>query len=656
MPTGEIKILILLIPLLPLLGFATLGLAGRRLGHRSIASVAISTVALSFVLSLIIILSVGVNDELIRVIFLKWTTGAGISVPLGFQIDSLSLAMIVAVTFISFLTNIWTASYMRDDPSASRYFAWLNLLTASMLLLVLAENYLLFFLGWEAVAICTWMLIGFRFHRKKSIDGARKFFTIGIVGDTSFLLGIILLAISPLAIESNGISRSLGFDFIAENIHALPLNASQSAELTYLATAASIFLLIGIVARSGLLPLSIWPADSTQGPAATDVMVQSIATMASGVYFIARAHTLFMLSPQLLTVLAILGGLTAVYAATVAMVKNDIRRILAYSSISQYGLMFVGLGVGAFSAAIFHFLMHAIYKSSLILAAGSVISGTNIERDIRKLGGLRQWMPSTAHLFLIATAVLAGFPLLSGFLSSNAILHDSLFLYAISGWNRFAGVLGYIAVFFTVIYSWRLYYRIFEGEYKGASDLQPMEASRLMNIAPWVLVIMSLFAGFIGLPISSINGIFYYLENVFSDSIISAREFSGLSPGYSLAWIVYGGIFIFALRIVRSIYLLQNQDTQKIKVRSASVYRVFWDEYGLEKFFRAVFVKPGTWFTGLLWRAFDEAFIDRGVVEGAGRTVEKMSFITALFQNGYVRTYAAYFLLGIILLVWLASL
>ncbi len=658
-----LKVLALLIPLLPLVTWVGLSLGGRYLNRRLVGPLATVLSFIAFIISVYFLFrSMGAATPL-RLIYGNWLDLPGFAIPFGLQLDELSITMALATTFVATLVNFYSIEFMRDDPACSRFFAWLNLSVASMLLTVLAENFVFMLVGWEGVALSTYLLIAFHYEKRginPPIRAARKAFVIARIGDAALIVAILLLATSPLAAQPNVVDRSLSFDFISRNIAShMSGDRQYLIDLLPLLTMISALVFIGAAAMSGQFLFYFWVPDSVKAPAPANALMQSATTVAAGVYLIVRMHQFFLLSPTVMAIIAVLSALTALYGASVACIQTDMKRTLAWSTISQVGLMFLACAVGAFGAAIFHLVVHAFMKACLFLGVGSIIRGTGDITDLRKLGGLKQWMPVTQRMFFVATAALAGFPLLSGFFSGSTLLHETLSQPFAFGWNVLAGVIAAVALLGTVIYSYRLYYKAFEGDFNGPTGLKPKESGWIIAGVLYILGGLAVVAGFAGFPIPGLEARGTYLTPIFDNHVRQALEFWGMTRWFSHPYVflaISTLLFIGGFGIARRMYLVSPELQLELKVRHQRIYRALWEGFRLEEAFQAVFARPGLWFCGLLWRWMDEAFIDRGLVEGTGKATGILAGGARLFQNGYVRTYALYMLLGIALLIWLASL
>jgi NADH-quinone oxidoreductase subunit L len=651
---GDITRLAILIPVLPLLGWIYLGLLGNRLSKRHAGTVATSMVAGSFVVGVLIASSLAGLKLPLHVLYGKWISTGGFEIPFGLQIDQLSMVMVLVVSGVGALIHLYSTGYMADDPGYRRYFAYLNLFTATMLVLVLADNFLLMFVGWEGVGLCSYLLIGFWFEKTEAILAAKKAFIVNRVGDAAFVIGLLLLVTSPLALE-NGVTRTLTFDVIFNNILTHAGDPAYLTPLLPLITIVAILLFIGATGKSAQIPLYVWLPDAMEGPTPVSALIHAATMVTAGVYMMARANVIFLFAPNAMVVVTIIAALTAFFAATIALAQTDIKRVLAYSTISQIGYMFIGAGVGAYAAAIFHLVTHAFFKACLFLGAGSVIHGTN-QQDMRHLGGLKKFMPSTRMPFLIAAATLGGFPLLSAFFSKDTILHEAFNMHFVYGWNVFAGVLGFITALLTAFYSYRLYYRTFEGEYKGPADSHPHDPGKAMTTPVWILAGLSAIAGLLMVP-GKIN-IMDHLAPVFESGQNAAVAFWSIHEGQSPTWIfmlVSVLVFLGGWWTARNIYLLHPEIAKTLKIKYRRFYHLLWEKYRVDEFYQSFIIKPGYFLFGILWRTFDEEIIDNGIVHGTARATNRLGTTVKPFQNGFLRTYALYIILGLVLLVWLAS-
>ncbi len=659
----EFKIPALLIVLFPLAGWIIFGLWGKRLSRNAVAYLATSLIAASFIIGLIFLFKFHGLEEAFSLEYGDWIITSSFRIPFAFQIDQLSILMVCVVSGVSMLIHHYSGGYMDKDPDYSRFFSYMNLFTFFMLVLVLANNYVLMFVGWEGVGLCSYLLIGFWYKNTAPTQAGKKAFIVNRIGDAAFLIGLMLLATTPFSAEPDSLFRSLRFDVVFDNV--LRYASEEPGELLKLhptLVIITLLMFIGATGKSAQIPLFTWLPDAMEGPTPVSALIHAATMVTAGVYMVARSHPLFLMAPETMSIIAIIGAVTAFFAATIALVQTDIKRVLAYSTISQLGYMFIGCGVGAFFAAIFHLMTHAFFKACLFLGAGSVIHGNHDEKDMRRLGGLKKYMPATRMTFLIATLTIAGFPLASAFFSKDSILHKAFVLPFASGANIFAGILGYVTAGLTAIYMLRLYYKIFEGEYRGPSDVTPHESGKNMTIPLWILAILGAIAGFIGISNGTIPGadtnlIYNYFNPVFHKGLETALEYRVWHENHLSPWpFMVLSIFVFLVGwwIARRIYLLKPEMSESIKIRYEGIYRILWDKYRVDEAYDALFVKPGHWFCGVLWKQVDQSFIDDGLVHGTGRVVEMFGNALKPLQNGYLRTYALYIVFGIVVLVMLA--
>ena len=444
--------MLLWIPLLPLLGSIVNGVFGRRFPHRLISFIACATVGASFVLgawaSYRILASNG-TERLIDHVY-SWIAVDGLSISLSLTLDALSVVMVLAVAGVSFLIHVYSIGYMRGDPGYARYFSFLNLFVFSMLLLVLGDSLPVLFVGWEGVGLCSYLLIGFWFEEPEKASAGKKAFIVNRIGDLGFLIGMFVLfsAVGTLSIDG------------------LKSAADQGLVTPALATAACVLLFVGATGKSAQIPLYVWLPDAMAGPTPVSALIHAATMVTAGVYMVARLSFLYTLSPTASAIVALVGGLTALFAATIGIAQNDIKKVLAYSTVSQLGYMFVGVGVGAYFAGIFHLMTHAFFKACLFLGSGAVIHALSGEQDITKMGGLRKKLPWTYWTFLISTLAIAGIPGFSGFFSKDEILWKALSTAShTGGWVHLAAyIMGLMGAALTAFYMFRLVFLTFHGE------------------------------------------------------------------------------------------------------------------------------------------------------------------------------------------------
>jgi NADH-quinone oxidoreductase subunit L len=605
-----------IIPLLPLIGFAVNGLFGRRFSNRVVSAVAVVFVLFAFLKVVVSLNSLGAFsgglEEAHVEHYFTWIQSGALNISVDFAVDRLSAIMLLIVTGIGTLIHIYAVGYMAHEQGYYRFFAYLNLFMFFMLTLVLAHNFLLLFVGWEGVGLCSYLLIGFYFTEKFATDAGNKAFIVNRIGDFGFSLAVFLIAIH---------FSSLDFGSVFSQAKALPIETSPGW-----ITAIALLLLVGATGKSAQIPLYVWLPDAMAGPTPVSALIHAATMVTAGVYMIARSSSIFLHSPVALNIVAIIGIATAFFAATIGLVQNDIKKVFAYSTVSQLGYMFVGLGTGAFSAGIFHVMTHAFFKALLFLGAGSVIHALSGEQDLRQMGGLAKKIPITCAVLFCASVAIAGVPFTSGHYSKDAIL-ESAFQYA--PWIFWVGV---ITAGMTAFYVFRAFFMAFFGDYRGHHH--PHESPAIMWMPLAVLAALSLGGGFI--PVVK------YLEPLFPVS-------EGDLPSYvkMVPWIA--GLSGIALAYI--FYVLAPALPESIASAFRPVYTLLYNKYFIDEAYDSAVVNPvidGS--RSLLWRTIDAGAID-GTVNGVGKTARGIGNILRHAQSGYIRSYAGWVVAGAILVV-----
>ncbi|HEY6930085.1 MAG TPA: NADH-quinone oxidoreductase subunit L, partial [Thermoanaerobaculia bacterium] len=474
------------IPALPLLGFLVCGLAGKKMGQSFVSAVGAGSVLLATVAAFtrLIPFAAGSREPVVEKLA-SWIAAGHFSVDLSFRLDPLSVLMTSFVTFVGFLIHVYSIGYMRHDETDAgyaRYFAYLNLFMFSMLTLVLAQNFLLLFVGWEGVGLCSYLLVGYYYDREYAAAAGKKAFVVNRIGDFGFLLGMFGIF---------SLFGSLDFDEV------FGLAAAHPDRYAPLLTIVCLCLFVGAMGKSAQVPLYVWLPDAMAGPTPVSALIHAATMVTAGVYMVARCNVLFRLAPDAMGVVAVIGGVTAIFAALIGLAQNDIKKVLAYSTVSQLGYMFLACGVGAFVAGMFHVMTHAFFKACLFLGSGSVIHAMGGEQDMRKMGGLKSKLPTTYWTFLIATLAIAGIPPLAGFFSKDAILAG---VFEDSRYVLFG--IGLLTAGLTAFYMFRLVSLTFEGRFRGTSEQEHHlhESPPSMTVPLVVLAFFSIIAGLIGLP------------------------------------------------------------------------------------------------------------------------------------------------------------
>jgi NADH-quinone oxidoreductase subunit L len=610
-----------LIPLLPLAGFALNGLFGRRFPKAVINAVAVGSVLLAFLwavksLSSLGAFSGGLEETHVEHYF-TWIQSGALNISVDFAVDRLTAVMLLIVTGIGTLIHIYAVGYMSHEGGYYRFFAYLNLFMFFMLTLVLGANFLLLFVGWEGVGLCSYLLIGFYFNEKFATDAGNKAFIVNRIGDFGFSLAIFLIAIH---------FGSLDFGHVFSQAKLLPVEAAPGW-----ITAIALLLLVGATGKSAQIPLYVWLPDAMAGPTPVSALIHAATMVTAGVYMIARSSSIFLHSPLALNFVAVIGIATAFFAATIGLVQNDIKKVFAYSTVSQLGYMFVGLGTGAFSAGIFHVMTHAFFKALLFLGAGSVIHALSGEQDLRQMGGLAKKIPITCAVLFCASVAIAGVPFTSGHYSKDAIL-ESAFQYA--PWIFWVGV---VTAGMTAFYVFRAFFMAFFGKYRGHHH--PHESPFVMWGPLAILAALSLGGGFINIP--------KYLEPLFPLS-------EGALPGYVSFAPMAAGLAGIALAYV--LYVLAPALPDSIANTFRPVHTLLYNKYFIDEAYDSAVVNPtidGS--RSLLWRTIDAGAID-GAVNGVGKTARGMGGILRHMQSGYIRSYAGWVAVGAILVVILMGL
>ena len=627
-----------LVPALPLAAvLLNLGL-GDRLGKRGTAWLACGAVGVAFLAATRAVLQLASLPEASRSIVqiaYTWMHVGDFSVDVGFLLDPLSSVMILVVTGVGFLIHVYAVGYMAHDPSFRRFFLYLNLFTFAMLTLVLANNFLLMFVGWEGVGLCSYLLIGFWYERPSAAEAGKKAFIVNRIGDFGFLLGVLTLF---------RFAGNLRFDqLFASAPHVF---APGGAAIT----TATLLLFLGATGKSAQLPLHTWLPDAMEGPTPVSALIHAATMVTAGVYMVARCHVLFGLAPLALQTVAVVGAATALFAATIGIAQNDIKRVLAYSTVSQLGYMFMACGVGAFGAGIFHLMTHAFFKALLFLGAGSVIHALSDEQDLRRMGGLSGRLPWTHATMLVGTLAIAGIPPFAGFFSKDEILSS-----AFGAGHPGVWLVGLVGAILTAFYMFRLYLLAF----RGGSRLSPEAAHHLHESPPSmvvplvVLAALSVVGGLVGPPMQEGGHAFArWLAPVFaSGEPPRLAEHALPAPTESLLIVVSVAAALAGIALALQFYLRAPASATWLRERWSALYGVLVHKYWIDELYDAIAVRPVYALSVWCWRFWDEAIVD-GLVNGVGNTFERMSAFLRVLQTGFVGTYALFFTLGVAALLF----
>ena len=653
-----------LIPILPLAGAAINGFFGRQSSKRAITAVALTFCGAAFAVALFIAFRFSSEAAPYYFDLAHWLRSGDFHVDFSFYLDQLSLVMMLVVTGVGFLIHIYSVGYMWDDDGYYRFMAYMNLFMFFMLTLVLAKNYLMMFIGWEGVGLASYLLIGFWFLKDSAASAGKKAFIVNRIGDFGFLIALFLM------IKHFG---TLDFPALFAKIQPLGVETAGAGLLT----AIGLLLMVGAAGKSAQIPLYVWLPDAMEGPTPVSALIHAATMVTAGVYMVARSHVIFERAPSALTVVAIIGTLTAIFAATIGIAQTDIKKVLAYSTVSQLGYMFMACGVGAFSAGFFHLMTHAFFKGLLFLAAGSVIHGLGGEQDLRKMGGLRRYMPITFITMGIGTLAIAGIPGLAGFFSKDEILWKA---YSQGSWVYW--LIGVITAFITSFYMFRLMYMTFGGDYRGGSEHyehshnshghghgdahghdahghgEPHESPWVMLAPLVILAFLSVVGGWIG-----IGGRFeHFLAPVFQSAPAAelAHETGGEGANQFTEKLLMGVSILAAFGGWFFAYLLYSSKPQlpaRIARALGGLYEAVAHKYYIDELYAVLFVKPlidGS--TEILWHGVDQGVID-ATVNNSAVAAREVSDEVRHMQSGNLRSYAGWVAAGgacvIAYMVWM---
>ncbi len=671
-----------LIPILPLAGAAINGFFGKRFSRKAVATVALTFCGAAFVMTLWIVtqfssLQLPHTDPALA----TWLRSGSFRVDFSFYLDQLSLVMLLVVTGVGFLIHIYSVGYMWEEGGYYRFFSYLNLFMFFMLTLVLASNYLLMFVGWEGVGLASYLLIGFWFTKESAAAAGKKAFIVNRIGDCGFLIALFLIIKH---------FNSLDFQTVFE---AVKPYGPEAAGVGFL-TAIALLVMVGAAGKSAQIPLYVWLPDAMEGPTPVSALIHAATMVTAGVYMVARSHVIFERAPTALTVVAIIGTLTALFAATIGIAQTDIKKVLAYSTISQLGYMFLACGVAAFSAGIFHLMTHAFFKGLLFLAAGSVIHAVGGEQDMRRMGGLRKQIPWTFRTMTVGTVAIAGIFPLAGFFSKDEILwraYQASWVY----W-----LIGIITAFLTSFYMFRLWFMTFFGEYRGTADDSHghqssrtgvsaphghghggiHESPKVMLVPLMILALLSVVGGWVGWPesLGGNNHFDKFLGPVFRSTAPAVnldhapageaappeKETEGPEPKTGIPTeVMFTGISLLAsflgLFLAWLFYLRRPELPDQIAASIHSLYNAVANKYWIDEFYAWIFVKPLIAISGIVfWRGIDQGVID-ATLDGSADGARELSDNLRHMQSGNVRSYAGWVAIGatavIAYMVWVGT-
>ena len=602
-----------LIPFIPLLGFLVNGLFGRRFSKTRVDLVAVGTVITSFVLVVILLFRLWPLNGVYNEHYFSWIQSGFLQIGFDLFVDRLTAVMLLVVTGVGSIIHIYATSYMANEGGYYRFFSYFNLFMFFMLVLVLASNLLVMFVGWEGVGLCSYLLVGFYFTEDFASNAANKAFIVNRIGDFGFSLAIFLTVT---------VFKTLDFGKLAAGVAGMPVEATAGV-----LTAITLLLFVGATGKSAQLPLYVWLPDAMAGPTPVSALIHAATMVTAGVYMVARTSFLFDHAPHAMNVVAVIGLLTAVFAAIIGVTQNDIKRVFAYSTVSQLGYMFLGVGLGAYSAGIFHLMTHAFFKALLFLGAGSVIHALSGEQDLRHMGGLHKYMPITFYTLAAASLAISGFPGFSGFFSKDAILSAA---YVHAPWMFWIGAL---TAGLTAFYVFRALFLAFFGDYRGHHH--PHESPAVITVPLIILAVLSFAGGWIP--------VLHWLSPAFP-----VAEQENLAPlvisaslgiiGIAAAWFFYVGRLALA---------------ESFKQAAGPLYTLAANKFYVDELYSATIVRPITSVSRfVLWRGVDVGLIDESLVTGLARVVRGWGSLLRQLQSGSIRNYATWILAGSLLVIF----
>lgn len=639
----QIRILIKLVPVFPLAGFLINGLFNRRLPEKTAGFIGSFTVFCSFVLSawaFFLLIQLPEHARSIDSTWFNWVISGAFSSAFSFLYDPLTAVMMLVVTGVGFLIHVYSIGYMHGDGGVGRYFSYLNLFTFAMLTLVMADNLLLLYLGWEGVGLCSYLLIGFWFHKDSAANAGKKAFIVNRVGDFGFALGVMLLFWTLAASGHPTINLS-------EIRNLAPAVLAGGGIVTLI----TLLLFLGATGKSAQIPLYVWLPDAMEGPTPVSALIHAATMVTAGIYMVCRLSSLFILAPVTMLVVAIIGAVTALYAATIALVQNDIKRVLAYSTISQLGYMFLACGVGAFASGIFHLMTHAFFKALLFMCAGSVMHALAGELDMQKMGGLKKYMPYTFGTMLVATLAISGVPLFSGFFSKDEILYNA---FISEHGSPILWAIGLIAAILTAFYMFRLIFLTFYGKSRMDPEVEmhAHESPGSMTVPLVILAILAFIGGYIGLPHVLGGGAWFenFLRPVFPGAHGEAgaiHHSAGLEYGLMLTSVIAAGIGIL---LAYMIYISKPERAKSLGARFSGIYNILWNKYYVDEFYNAAVVQPVIKLGRIFWQITDVKGVD-GFANGSAALIGWVSGKIRIVHTGLVRNYILVFTLGVIIIL-----
>jgi NADH-quinone oxidoreductase subunit L len=648
--------LLWLIPLIPFAGAALNGALGHRLPKKLVTLIGVGAPLLSLLLALVALWQfMGRGSEPFEQTLYLWTSGSAggdLEIPVGFLLDRLSAVMLFVVTFVGFWIHVYSVGYMGHEEGYRRYFAYLNLFMGSMLLLILGNNYVVMFVGWEGVGLCSYLLIGFYYDQLFPPRAGRKAFIVNRIGDFAFLVGLF-----ALVAQFGTLTYSKLFPPELSAAARAAFEAPYALGLT-LAGFVALCFFVGAMGKSAQIPLYVWLPDAMAGPTPVSALIHAATMVTAGVYMVARTNAIYQLAPDISYFVAVIGAATALFAATIGIAQNDIKKVLAYSTVSQLGYMFLAAGLGAYSTAVFHLMTHAFFKALLFLGSGSVIHAMSGEQDMMKMGGLKKHLPITYWTFVIGALAIAGIPPFAGFFSKDEILHTAA---ANGQWVLYA--VGLLTAGITAFYMFRVVFLTFHGSFRGTHEQEHHlhESPPVMWVPLAVLALGAVVAGWVELPpvIARLFGVeperfHHFLAPVYS--LIPGREAAEHAMSAAVEWgLIFAAVAIAGAGLLAK-RLYDRSDgaaaDASFAARFPAVHRLLVNKYYVDEIYDALFVRPLGALSRFFWKVVDALVIDGSINAGAALT-ELTGDLGRFTTTGNVRNYALYFFLGVIaLFVW----
>lgn len=632
-----------LIPFLPLAAFVINILFGKRYLKENAHWVSILAVAGSWVLAVMALIDVHGGNK-INFDLYTWMLSGGFKVSVGFLIDQLTVVMLIVVTTCSTLIHIYSVGYMHGDSGYYRFFSYLSLFTFSMLMLVMANNFLQLYFGWEGVGLCSYFLIGYYFDKKSASDAGKKAFIVNRFGDFGFGLGIFVVFLTfgtvyyePVFSQAGGLAEAT-YNFLGYDVHLMTLIA--------------LLLFCGSVGKSAQIPLHVWLPDAMEGPTPVSALIHAATMVTAGVFLVARCSPIFSLSETALMVVALTGAITSLFAATIGLVQNDLKRIIAYSTVSQLGYMFLACGVGAYTAGIFHLYTHAFFKALLFLCAGSVMHAMGGELDIQKMGNLKKYMPVTYMTMLIASFSISGIPGLAGFFSKDEIL-----------WMAYAGespvgklvwAIGTLVAFLTAFYSFRLIFLTFHGKFRGTHEQEHHlhESPKSMTIPLVLLCVGAVAAGWVGIPalIGENIGVHNYIAE-FMKPVLGHPEGHGTHGEEMVVMLISIAVGLAGIGLAYFMYIMRPELPARLTQQFSVVHRVLFNKYYVDELYSFIIVRPAIWTAKNVLIGITDARIIEAVVNGVPSAIAALSSGLRKIQTGLMQHYATIMATGILIIV-----